>query len=365
MKYVLTSRCTFVLLCFLIAGGIPVSSAPDSSEEQVRDIIPEEDDVRNAINGGVEFLVNHQNSNGSINDTNKNGTAMTALSLMAMLAVGHQTTDQTPEGAAMRKALSFVLQEDRQEENGYFGKKDGSRMYGHGIVTLMLTEIMGMTADEQQNALIRKRARKAVELTLKSQNANRDNRHYGGWRYHPHANNADMSVTVWQLLSLRSAQNAGIEVPEESIDRAITYLENSFDENEGGFGYQPRKKEGKANNIRYACVSGGMLGMQLAGEYDADEVEAAAEWLREHEPEWGKRWFLYGSYYYAQSMYQIGGEHAAHARARIRRIMLEHQNENGSWRGDSKWEKKSRVYATCLAILALSVKYHFLPIYQR
>lgn len=365
MKRVLTGSVVGVLLSLWIGGVMLAPAAPDDSKKQVRNIIPEEDEVRKAIDDGVQFLIDQQKSSGAINDANKNETAMSALSLMAMLAVGHQPTDPTPEGKAMRKALSFVLQEDRQKKNGYFGKKDGSRMYGHGIITLMLTEMMGMGVNEQQNELIRKRVEKAVKLTLKAQNTKKDSRFYGGWRYHPHSNDGDMSVTVWQLLSLRSARNSDIQVPEKAIDRAIQYLKNSFDKDKGGFGYQPRKKEGRAHSVRYACVSGGMLGMQLAGEYEADEVDAAAKWLRENEPDWGKRWFLYGSYYYAQSMYQVGGEHAAHARSRIRRIMLEHQNDDGSWRGNAKWEKRSKVYATCLAILALSVKYHFLPIYQR
>lgn len=60
---------------------------------------------------------------------------------MGLLAVGHKPGDQTREGEALRRALAFVLRPDRQDKDGYFGRADGSRMYGHGIICLMLGEI--------------------------------------------------------------------------------------------------------------------------------------------------------------------------------------------------------------------------------
>ncbi len=324
------------------------------------------DPLRKSVKKGVDFLVGQQKEDGSIRDTGKNSTAMTSFALLAMMAVGHQPSDPTEEGAAMRKALEFVLRDDRQEKNGYFGRKDGSRMYGHGVTTLMLSEMVGKGVDAEQDRTIREKAGRAVRLILKSQNEN--GRHKGGWRYRPDTNNADMSVTVWQLMALRSAQNSGFDVPAQAIERAVGYLRRSFEkkgEEIGGFGYQAHPKEGKARKVRYACVGAGLLSIQVSGQYEDPRVEMAANWLRKHEPDWNSRWFLYGTYYYSQAMYQVGGEHADYAWQRIRSILLDRQNKNGSWRGGRNHEKKSRVYATSLALLALSVKYHYLPIYQR
>ena len=51
----------------------------------------------------------------------------------------------------MKKALAYVLRPEVQEKDGYFGQSDGSRMYGHGITTLMLSEMLGMGADAAQD----------------------------------------------------------------------------------------------------------------------------------------------------------------------------------------------------------------------
>ena len=114
-----------------------------------------------------------------------------------------------------RKALDYVLQPDSQTPEGYFGAKDGSRMYGHGITTLMLAEMLGMGADANQDELIRTRCRHAVELILRAQKVTKNELNQGGWRYTPDAGDSDMSVTVWQTMALRAAKNAGLDVPKE------------------------------------------------------------------------------------------------------------------------------------------------------
>jgi hypothetical protein len=45
-------------------------------------------------------------------------------------------------------------------------------MYGHGIVTLMLAEMVGMGADARQDTLIRERCQKAVDLIVRAQKVN-------------------------------------------------------------------------------------------------------------------------------------------------------------------------------------------------
>ena len=95
-------------------------------------------------------------------------------------------------------------------------------------------------------------------------------------------------------------------------------------------------------------------------------VAGAADWLLEHPPKWGERFFLYGTYYYAQGMYQRGGNHAETAERLVQDILLEKQQNDGSWQAQDGTESRAgKVYATAMAVLSLSVKYHYLPIYQR
>src|SRR4051812_42444282 len=97
-----------------------------------------EDKTDLAIRRRVSYIVTQQDNDGALQTRyhGSNRTAMTALALMAMAAVGHQPADETPEGRCMKKGLAFVLRADNQDVDGYFGNADGSRMYGHGIITL-------------------------------------------------------------------------------------------------------------------------------------------------------------------------------------------------------------------------------------
>ena len=41
--------------------------------------------------------------------------------ILAMAATGHQPTDETPEGATMKKALAYVLKPENQDAQGFLG----------------------------------------------------------------------------------------------------------------------------------------------------------------------------------------------------------------------------------------------------
>jgi hypothetical protein len=135
----------------------------------------EQTPVDKAVVRGIAYLMSQQNDEGAMGGKeNKRShvNAFTGLSIMAMIAVGHQPKDETPEGRALGKALEFMLRDDRRDEKGYYGKVDDSRMYGHGIVTLMLAEMVGMGADTRQDTLIRERCQKAVDLIVRAQKVN-------------------------------------------------------------------------------------------------------------------------------------------------------------------------------------------------
>ena len=108
-------------------------------------------------------------------------------------------------------------------------------MYEHGIATLVLGEALGMlpkdtTGFENLNRI----HRSAVDLIVRAQNVPKDFIYVGGWRYSPTTDQADLSVSGWQMLALRAAQDAGLPVPQKSIDRAIGYVKRCAAP-EGGF----------------------------------------------------------------------------------------------------------------------------------
>lgn len=356
----------FMIVVFV--GFVPFLR-PLPVQAQIASDTPGRDRVDDAIDQGIGYLLAQQQEDGSFGDRSHR-TAMTALGVMALASVGTTPDQSDPRGIAMRKALDFVLLDQQQDETGYFGRKDGSRMYGHGIVTLMLSEMLGMGADSEQDARIHQQCEKAIQLILESQKQTKPPVFRGGWRYTPESQDSDLSVSVWQVMALRSAKTDGLEVPDQAIAQAIDYFQRSctspLDDNgrpireTAGFSYTPG-----GGQIQFTMTAAGLLAMQVCGQYDSPLVEKAADWLLANPPDWNERFFFYGTYYYAQGMYQRGGQYHDAARDRVRDILLEKQHDDGHWEGHGEEAGAGPVYTTSLAILSLSVKYHYLPIYQK
>ncbi len=352
-------------ICTSLAGNSPRGWAQQAQAT----VAMHTDDVHLAIQRGLAFLATHQKESGAIAQW-QHETAMSALSIMAYASVGVTPQVDSEDGAIVRRALDFVLQDDRWEPSGYCGNRDGSRMYGHGIVTLMLTELQGMGASEKQNQRIRERCELAILLILNAQRHRKPPQYRGGWRYSPDAGDADLSVSVWQLMALRSAKANGMDIPDEAIGAALAYLRRSCTspldrdgqplKSESGFAYTPGSQD-----IQFTMTAAGLLAMQVCGQFDSPLVQQAEKWLVDHPPRWGERYFFYGTYYYAQGMHQRLGDSARTAENQVREVLLAHQQQDGGWNPEGEEAGAGRIYATAMAILSLSVKYHYLPIYQR
>ncbi len=364
-------HCIFAVLGLL---AYPVQAAP-----QPEIISPQ---VKAAVERGIAWLLKQQAPAGFFSeqksdkkvtkgDVPSHSAAMTSLAIMGLASVGHLPGNATPEGEAAARALKFVVQHVEADENGYLGRSDRSRMYGHGIITLMLTEMLGMSGDETTDKAVRQMTEKAIKLIIRAQQVSKSEANKGGWRYEPASSDSDISVSVWQLMALRAAKNSGIEVPKEAIDNGIAYIKRSYraerDGNgnlkqlEAAFSYEPY-----GGRQTFSTTSAGLLSLQVAGQYEAPEVLGSSNWLLKFPPELNEPWFYYGCYYYAQGMYQRGGDHAAIARQKTEQMLVGAQSAEGAWYPRNGNEKSAGpVYATSLALLSLSVYHHFLPIYQK
>ncbi|MCA9051374.1 MAG: hypothetical protein KDA89_21700 [Planctomycetaceae bacterium] len=360
------------------SNSAPISSGSAESDNAGSDVaanvsaaaVLQKDATDVAVERAVAFLLTKQREDGAI-ATGGHETTMTALAIMALSSVGSQPGNATPEGRSLQRALAYVLKDDRCDDKGYFGSRDGSRMYGHGIITLMLTEMLGMASDDAQDQLIHNRCEKAIALILSSQKESKPPQYRGGWRYEPASHDSDLSASIWQLMALRSAKNDGLDVPASAIHDAVEYLQRSYaspldrnglpDKKASGFCYEPHR-----GSPTFTMTAAGLLAMQVCGEYESPLVAGAADWLLEHPPKWKERFSSYGTYYYAQGMYQRGGIHAETAERLVREMLFETQQSDGSWTAENGSEKGlGPVYATSMAVLSLSVKYHYLPIYQK
>ena len=76
--------------------------------------------------------------------------------------------------------------------------------------------------------------------------------------------------------------------------------------------------------------------------------------------------FYYGIYYTCQAMFQLGGKYWEEWYPPLEALILANQRPEGYWpveRGSG--QAGGPVYSTAMSVLALSVKYRYLPIYQR
>jgi hypothetical protein len=294
-----------------------------------------------AIDRGLQYLASRQNENGSFGARYQE--ACTALALMAFMLKGH-FPERGPYGSALDRAVGHLLNQARQG-GGYMGVN----MYEHGLATLALSEVWGMSGRDE----IRDTLKRAVDVILRAQSPK------GGWRYEPRPRDADISVTVMQIVALASAREAGIHVPSEVIEKALKYVKRLQVRDSGGFGYTgPSRPE-------FARSAAGVMALLMCGERESREVLMGLEYLmRLPESKFEKvKFYYYGHYYAIQAMYQAGEAYYQEWYPPLSAAMMEQQKEDGSWHGSEGGA--GPCYSTAMAILVLGVPYRFLPIYQR
>ncbi len=328
-------------------AGASAQNAPAADE-----LTPE---VDAAVSAGLAWLATQQNADGSFGGGRfgKN-VAVTALSALAFMGDGH-VPGRGVYGDNVRRGLEFVL--SSCTETGLVASDaTNGPMYGHGFATLFLGEVYGMTAggadtrlhDRVHDALV-----KACRLIERTQNEE------GGWRYNPVPYDADVSVTICQIMALRSARNAGIEIPKQTIDRAVEYVRKCQNP-DGGFKYQ--LESGASAWPRSAA---GVASLYYAGIHQDDALEKGVDYLLRSSlpdsPGRSETHYWYGMYYSAQSMYLAGGERWALWWAASRRELIERQTAGGSWNDPSV----GPAYGTAMALIVLQMPKRYLPIFQK
>ncbi|MCK6475527.1 MAG: terpene cyclase/mutase family protein [Phycisphaerales bacterium] len=229
-------------------------------------------------------------------------------------------------------------------------------MYGHGFAALFLGEVYGMTAgggDTALNARVHSALVKAVRLIQATQNSQ------GGWRYNPIPYDADVSVTICQVMALRSARNAGLEVPKETIDNAVEYIRRCQND-DGGFRYQ--MDQGDSLWPRSAA---GVASLFYAGIYSDAAIDKGLRYVTASafpgRNDSSRAHYFYGHYYAVQTMYLAGGQHWAEWWPAIRKELLDNQQPDGTWNDPSIGD----TYGTAMSLIILQMPKRYLPIFQK
>ena len=337
-------------MALLYAASVGGAAEPSAKEKEP---------VDKAVDRALEFLAATQDKNdGSWKSGNARSPAVTSLAVMAFLSAGH-VPGEGKYGAVVEKGVRWVLA--AQQPNGLFSNDNNSEMYNHGISTLMLAEVAGMV-DGKLGEEVRKKLEKAVGIILRAQRNSGNER--GGWRYTvQHAGGSDMSVTGWQIMALRACKNLGCDVPAERIDRAVDYIKRSQDQSGGGFRYTP------TDGVTVPCTGTGILALELCGKdrHHSPEALKAGYFLikKENLPHANQPHFSYSMYYCSQATFQLGDNYWGAFKPKMHEVLLAMQKSNGSWPGNSSDSYIGPQYCTAMAVLALTVEYRYLPIYQR
>jgi hypothetical protein len=315
--------------------------------------------VDQAVVRALEYLAAQQQPTGGwvVEAFRGESTSATSLAVMAFLAAGH-VPEEGPYAAVIRRGVQYVI--DQQRPDGLLVSRSGhGPMYCHGISTLMLSEVCGMLSEPQATSC-RKALEKAVKLVVSSQKVKKDFRNAGGWRYNPTSGDSDLSVTGWQLLALRAAKNIGCDVPAENIDDAVAYVRRCAQGTTGSFCYQP----GAGSST--VLTGTGLTALQVCGAETPEEKSRGLTYLKSHPLRPQTAWYFYGVYYCSIGGYKLGDGPWKELRSEIFEPLLAQQHADGSWRAENGNEKPfGTIYPTGMAVLALTVEYGYLPIYQR
>jgi prenyltransferase beta subunit len=328
-------RLLLPLLAFLLFSAPSLRAADVKMDEA----------TKKATAKALDWLKTKQNADGSFSDGRyPHNTAITSFALLAFMSQGH-LPGQGTFGPEVAKGCRFLLSSSRASD-GYLVGARGGNMYCHAMATLALAELFGMTNDEEIKPVLEK----ATNLIVKSQN------NEGGWRYEPQPSGADISVTIMQVMALRAAKNSGMHVPEQTMKKAIEYINRCYNPNTGAFSYQPNSRPGFARTAAGVCV------LQLTGNYDAKQITKAVEYLKVNFD--SKEHFWYGHYYATHGMHQVGGKDWEEWYGKLKDMLLPLQTADGNWNTKDR-EGVGMVYQTSIAVISLSVPLNYLPIFQR
>ena len=335
-------------------------------------------ETETAINQGLAYLANRQLADGSFgsNRRYRGNVAVTSLCGLAFMAGGHQP-GRGEYGDRVTRALRYVLNNECQFYNGQrtpgflyrpmAGVRHVGPMYSHGFGTLFLAEAHGMVHDRALRTQLQQTLGRSVDLIIRAQNIQ------GGWRYSPFPSDADLSVTVCQIMALRAARNCGYSVPRAVADRCIDYVKDCQDLNVAGNGSGGFRYRSQGGPPGFARTAAGVTALFSAGEYDSQAVRRGLDYMmRFHQPDpngmgFGinrsrDAYYFYGHYYAVQAMWIAGGNYWRSWFPAIRADLLRRRIA-----GDGSWNDQIICphYCTAMACIILQLPNNYLPIFLR
>lgn len=304
--------------------------------------------------GGWSF--NHLPLNCGCNGAGDYGdarNAATGIALMPFLGAG-QTHQEGRFKSTVRAGLAYLVQHMRVTSEGGSLFESQGQMYSHGIASIALCEAYAMTRDRE----LRAPAEAALAFIVSAQDPVG-----GGWRYKPREP-GDTSVVGWQMMSMKSALLAYLDVPPRAVKGTSFFLDSVQRESGSQYGYLTNMDGGRGTT-----AIGLLCRMYLGWKRDNTAIKNGVEFLSAQGPDAED---IYYNYYATQVMSHYGGEPWKKWNEQMRDMLVDKQatvgDEAGSWlfkdEGHRLGDHGGRVCCTALASMTLEVYYRYLPLYS-
>jgi hypothetical protein len=381
----LTPEMRFGWLIAILVLCLPTSADETPAPRPVEP--PARAEVEQSIRRGVAFLLKRQNRDGSWGSANISRpyeiyapvpgahqafhAAVTALCISALIETGG---DDNEVAAALDRGEAWLmanLPKVRRASPDVF-YNSWTHAYGIAALVRMLDR---RTDDAQRRERIRDLIAQQIEMLDRYEVV------AGGWAYYDFAaqtqkpSGSTMSfVTAAVLVALHEAKQAGVEAPEQMIQRAIASLRR---QRKPDFSYV-YSEDLKYQPMRGVNRPGGSLGrsqacnlaMRLWGDHETtddvvrtwlDRLLARNLWLDigrkrpiPHESwfEVAGYFFYFGHYYAARCIELLPEEDRGPFQDRLAQILLPLQEKDGSW-WDFPLFDYHQQYGTAFALMSL------------
>ncbi|MBY0588149.1 terpene cyclase/mutase family protein [bacterium] len=334
-------------------------------------------ETEDAVHWGLDWLARHQFPAGhwSLDHTplskgpstgggrSRSMVAATGMAVLPFLASGY-THKEGPYRQVVSSALKFLI-ENQQPSGLLQAPGDSALFYSHGLAAIPLCEAYALTKDPNLAAP----ATAAIRFLLETQN------NQGGWRYNVGDGQCDTSVLGWQLMAMKSARLAGIDVPEEAFTRCKAFLETvRAGSDREKFGYINERGKVVIDHLQ-STTSIGQLCLQFMGlPQDDVSLGKSVDLMLSKTPNLNTRDCYYW-YYATQVIHNVQGPKWDQWNRVMKRVLVSSQNtdekstDHGSWDPNKPtpdlWGAQAggRHMVTCFHILCLEVYYRYLPIY--
>ena len=352
-------RALFLILSALLAMTFADSAWAQVEGLEVREGAGVPNEVEAIYRKAADYLAKTQAKNGSWSGGQSfhgdEAAGVAALATMAFLSTG-EDPNFGRYAKNVRGAVRFIIR-TQNKRTGYIK----GNMYVHGFAMLALSEAYGAvdedmlwSGESSGKRSIGKALELAVKLAVTSQKKNSSK----GWRYGPNDNSADTSVVGAVLMGLLAARNAGIDVPDSSIDGALKYMKQMTSTPGGGVGYSGMGGMGGTGaRTAIAC-----LVFSIGKRSEWKELEATRKNLVDNLDATAQQsWPFYERYYKAQALFQADYKAWQEWNRNTITMLRETQADDGQI-GNSQ---HGPIYSTSMSLLALALNYRFLPIYER